>query len=326
MVSSLITGGAGFVGSHLAEELVRRGRRVVVVDDLSNGQVSNVAPVERQIAFRQHDITRGLVGLDELRRVDEIYHLACYPRQVSLANPVRDCEVNLIGTILCLELARKIGAKVLYTSNTGIVSNPETLPVDESFSPTPLTPYDTHKLASEYMLKIYSKVHRIRTVTVRFASIYGPRQRVNQQLGWKPVIPEFATKLLKGEPPTIDGDGKQTRDFLYVKDAVDGVIRAMESDAPETNNGGVFILATNKETSINELYRLITGLLNVDIEPRYGPRKAEDIMRMRYNYTKATDTFGFRPVTHVEDGLRDTLASIREEAESSHDSCRHRPR
>lgn len=323
MVKSLITGGSGFIGSHLAEELVNRGRTVLVMDDLSNGRLDNLRAVEHQVVFLRHDITSGFVGLGELKDVDEIYHLACYPRQISFADPVRDCLVNLTGTILCLELARKTGAKIVYTSNTGIVSNPPTLPVDETFAPNPLTPYDTHKLASEYMMKAYHKFHGIRAVTVRFASIYGPRQRVNEELGWRPVIPEFATRLLKGEAPTIDGDGKQTRDFLYVKDAVDGVVRAMECDAPEANSGGVFILGTNRETSINELYRVIAGLLDADIKPRHGPRKSEDIMRMRYDYMKAKKTFGFNPKTRLDDGLKETLDFLKENDESSHNSCKN---
>ena len=317
MARSLITGGAGFIGSHLAEELVKRGRSVVIIDDLSNGRMDNIASVKHQVVFLRHDVARGLAGLDELEEVDEIYHLACYPRQISFSNPLRDCEVNLMGTIGCLELARKTGAKVLYTSNTGVVSNPSTLPVDETFPPNPLTPYDTHKLASEYMLSAYHKFYSVRTVTVRFASIYGPRQRVNNQLGWKPVIPEFVTKLLRREAPTMDGDGKQTRDFLYVKDAVDGVIRAMESNAPEANSGGMFILGTNRETSINDIYQSIARLLKMDFEARRGPGKAEDIMRMRYDYTKAKRTFGFEPRTTVEEGLEETVAFLREEAELS---------
>jgi nucleoside-diphosphate-sugar epimerase len=298
----------------LTEELVKRGRTVVVVDDLSNGRIGNLASVEHQIVFRQHDITCGLVGLEELKSVDEIYHLACYPRQISFADPVRDCEVNLTGTIFCLELARKRGAKIVYTSNTGIVSNPPTLPVNETFASSPLTPYDTHKLASEYMIKAYHKFYGVRGVTVRFASIYGPRQRVNEKLGWKPVIPEFATRLLKGEAPTIDGDGSQTRDFLYVKDAVDGVIRAMESDASEADDGGVFILGTGRETSILEIYELIAKILGTGVKPEYGPRKADDIGRMRYDCAKAKMTFGFDPMTRIEDGLRETLSFLREEA------------
>jgi UDP-glucose 4-epimerase len=317
MVRSLVTGGAGFVGSHLTEELAKRGREVVVVDDLSNGRIDNLTAVQSRTIFLKHDIALGLDSLEEAKKLDEIYHLACYPRQISFADPIRDCQVNLTGAIFCAELARKTGAKVLFTSNTGIVSNPPTLPVDETFAPNPLTPYDTHKLASEYMLKAYHKYYGIRTVTVRFASVYGPRQRVNEKLGWKPVIPEFATRLLRGEAANIDGNGKQTRDLLYVKDAVAGVVQAMESSAPVANNGDVFILGTNRETSINEVHRLISKLLTVDAQPKYGPAKAEDIMRMRYDYTKARSTFGFDPRTSVEDGLRETIDYLRTETKSS---------
>jgi UDP-glucose 4-epimerase len=314
MITSLVTGGAGFVGSHLVEELVSRGRSVIVVDDLSNGRRDNLADVSNQVAFHRLDITSGFDSLKRVGGIEEIYNLACYPRQISFANPVRDCQVNLTGTIICLELASRTGAKVLYTSNTGIVSNPAKVPVDETFAPNPLTPYDTHKLASEYMQKAYSKFHGIRTVTVRFASIYGPRQRVNEKLGWKPVIPEFAKRLLRNEAPTIDGDGKQTRDFLYVKDAVEGVIEAMESDAPEANSGGVFILGTSRETSINELYLIIGRLIGAGIKPNYGPRKPEEILRMCYDYTKAKKTFGFEPKIRVEQGLEDTIRFLRVES------------
>jgi len=316
MVRSLVTGGTGFVGSHLTEELVRRGREVVVVDDLSNGRIDNVAAVESRITFKRHDITLGLDSLEEAKKLDEIYHLACYPRQISFADPIRDCQVNLIGAIFCAELARKTGAKVLFTSNTGIVSNPPSLPVDETFAPNPLTPYDTHKLASEYMLKAYHKYHGVRAVTVRFASIYGPRQRVNEKLGWRPVIPEFVTRFLRGEVPTIDGDGRQTRDFLYVKDAVRGVVQAMESKAVEANNGGMFILGTCVETSINSICSAIVELLSSKAKAEHGPAKLEDIMRMRYDYTKAKTTFGFDPGTPLKDGLRETVEFLRREARS----------
>jgi nucleoside-diphosphate-sugar epimerase len=315
MVTTLVTGGSGFVGSHLTQELVRRGREVVVVDDLSNGKLDNLAAVKNQITFLRRDITSGMDALTELGNVDEIYHLACYPRQISFSNPLRDCQVNLGGTIFCLELARKKGAKILYTSNTGIVSKPARLPVDETFVPNPLTPYDTHKLASEYMLKAYHKYYDLKAVTVRFASIYGPRQRVNEKLGWRPVIPEFATKLLKGDAPVIDGDGSQTRDFLYVRDAVNGVIQAMESSAIQVDSADMFILGTNRETSINDTYAIIAKLLGSSLEPKHGPPKLEDVMRMRYDYTKAKTAFGFHPTTTFEEGVRETVEFLKKETQ-----------
>jgi len=305
---AVVTGGAGFIGSHLTEELVRLGRQVTVLDDFSNGNRSNLASVASKITIIERDISRPYAELFENTKVDELYSLACYPRQISFQNPRRDCEVNLVGTINGLDLAQKKGAKMVYASNTGIVSNPKTIPVDETFAPNPLTPYDTHKLASEYLLRVYSKVHSVRSVVLRFATVYGPRQRVNEKLGWRPVIPEFATELLRGKPPTIDGDGSQTRDFIFVKDIVDGVIAAMESG---NNDGDFFILGTDNETSIMDLYRMISKTLGVDIRPNHGPRKPEEIARMRYDYSKARKSFGWNPKTTLAEGLKQTIEDLK---------------
>ena len=295
---------------------MKRGRTVVVVDDLSNGRLENLEPVKKDVVFVNHDVSRDLSGLLEVNGVSEIFHLACFPRQISFQNPQRDAEVNLVSTVNCLELARRNGAKLLFTSNTGIVSDPLSLPVDESFRPSPSTPYDCHKLASEYLLSAYHRMYGVPTVVVRFASIYGPRQRVNPALGWRPVIPEFVTKLLRSEAPTITGDGGQTRDFLFVRDAVDGVIRAMESKAPEANSGGMFILGTNTETSVKDLFCKIQAIVGNDptVLPRHGPMKKDDITRMRYDYSKAKNSFGFQPATDLDRGLAETVEFLRRDA------------
>jgi len=309
-VHSIVTGGAGFIGSHLVEELVKSGRTVVVLDDFSNGSRDNLNSVASQVEIVELDISEPFSTVFEHTKVDEIYCLACYPRQVSFSDPRRDCEVNLIGTVNALELARIKNAKVAFASNTGIVSNPVTLPVNETFPPNPLTPYDTNKLASEHLLRIYASVCNVKTIVLRFASVYGPRQRVNEKLGWRPVIPEFCGKLLRGLSPVIDGDGSQTRDFVFVKDIVGGVISAMESDS---NDGDVFILGTNTETSILELYRMICELVKADIPPKHGPRKPEEIARMKYDYSKAQDAFGWRPKTHLSNGLKQTIQWLKQD-------------
>lgn len=309
---AIVTGGAGFIGSHLVEDLVELGRTVTVLDDFTNGYTSNLESVASKIALIRHDVSKSFLELFRDSEVEEIYCLACYPRQISFENPHRDCEVNLIGTLNALELAKVKKAKVLFASNTGIVSNPERLPVDETFPPNPLTPYDTHKLASEYLLKIYAKVFNVRTVALRFASVYGPRQRVNYELGWRPVIPEFCSKLLRGTAPTIDGDGSQTRDFIFVKDIVDGVILAMESNSDE---GDVFILGTNTETSILTLYRIINDLIGVNIRPKHGPKKPEEIARMKYDYSKAHKAFRWTPHIQLSEGLKQTIEWLRKQVE-----------
>jgi UDP-glucose 4-epimerase len=313
-MQSVVSGGAGFIGSHLVEELVKRGRRVTVVDDFSNGSRENLASVASEIKIIERDISKQYNDLFEREKIDEIYTLACYPRQISLANPRRDCEVNLIGTMNTLEVARATGAKVAFASNTGIVSNPQTIPIDETFPPNPLTPYDIHKLASEHLLRVYHKVHGVRSVALRFASVYGPRQRVNETLGWRPVIPEFCTKLLRDTSPTIDGDGSQTRDFIFVKDIVAGVIAAMESNR---DDGNMFILGTDNETSISSIYQMISEILNVEVKPKHGPRKPEEIARMRYDYSKARNAFGWNPRVSLSEGLKETLECLRKEYSSS---------
>jgi len=309
-INAIVTGGAGFIGSHLVEALVGLGRDVTVLDDFSNGSLDNLSQVSSRVTVVEQDVSKPFEDLLRSKAVDEIYCLACYPRQISFQNPRRDCEVNLIGTINALELAKLRGAKVAFASNTGIVSKPQRLPVDETFTPSPLTPYDTHKLASEHLLRVYANVHHVRTVVLRFASVYGPRQRVNERLGWRPVIPEFASKLALGLEPTIDGDGSQTRDFIFVKDIVDGVIGAMKSDS---NDGDMFILGTNTETSIIELYHTIASMLHVDITPRHGAGKPEEIARMRYDFSKAQRTFGWSPQTSLSEGLKRTLSALASE-------------
>lgn len=310
-MDSIVTGGAGFIGSHLVEELVKRGREVTVLDDFSNGTRANLTTVVSRTRVIEHDVSKPYAELFKDSNVDEIYSLACYPRQISFLNPRRDCEVNLIATINALDLARATGAKVAFASNTGIVSNPKTLPVDENFPPNPLTPYDVHKLASEHLLRVYSKVYGVRDVVLRFASVYGPRQRVNERLGWRPVIPEFSTKLLQGKSPMIDGDGSQTRDFIFVNDIVNGLVKAMESNS---DDGELFILGTNIETSILELYRMISGILKAETRPNHGPRKPEEISRMRYDYSKARNVFGWSPITSLTDGLGSTVEYLRAES------------
>ena len=304
MIHALVTGGAGFIGSHLAERLVKTGRRVTILDDFSNGLVSNLNEVIDDIKIVEYDVSKPFIELIDLP-VNEIYHLACYPRQISFQDVRRDCEVNLHSTLNCIDLSRKYDAKILFTSNTGIVSKPSRLPVDETFPPNPLSPYDVHKLASEHLLHVHSLYYGLRSIIVRFASVYGPRQYVNRYLGWHPVVPEFIMKLRTSKAPTIDGDGSQTRDFLYVEDAVDGVVRAMESDS---DSGDMFILGTGRQTSILELYNMIADLLASDVEPMFGPPKKDDIQAMQYDSSKAKRVFDWEPKVTAQEGLLRTIS------------------
>ena len=301
----LITGGAGFVGSHLTEKLLRDRAAVVIVDDFSNGTMANLEKVKDKVTVLKHDISASFAQLKEALgdyRFDGIFHLACFPRSLSLKDPFRDLEVNAKGMLNVLELARLNKAKVVFTSNSGIYGDPEYLPIDEKHPDKPSTPYDANKLVSEYYLKIYYHIYGIPIGICRLATVYGERQKTKPE--WKPVIPEFATKVSRGESPTIYWDGEQTRDLIYVKDVVQGLAKAFAS---ESTADEVFILGTNVETSINRIYQIVCHALGKQIEPTRAGKVAGDIRRMKLSFEKAERTFGFKPEYSLEQGVRNYI-------------------
>lgn len=301
----LITGGAGFIGSHLTEKLVHDRATVVIVDDFSNGTMANLEKVKDKVTVLKHNISASFTELKEALgdyRFDGIFHLACFPRSLSLKDPFRDLEVNAKGMLNVLELARLNNAKVVFTSNSGIYGDPEYLPIDEKHPDKPSTPYDANKLVSEYYLKIYYHIYGIPIGICRLATVYGERQRTKPE--WKPVIPEFATKVLRGESATIYWDGEQTRDLIYVKDVVQGLAKAFAS---ESTADEVFILGTSIETSVNRIYQIICQALGKQIEPTRASKVAGDIRRMKLSFEKAERTFGFRPEYSLEQGVRNYI-------------------
>jgi len=233
---------------------------------------------------------------------------------MSFGNPLRCLEVNAKGTLNVIQLAKRnwywdseSDAKIVFTSNSGIYGDPEYLPIDEKHPDKPSTPYDAHKLISEYYLKMYNKVCGIPNAICRLATVYGERQRTKPD--WKPVISEFVDKLLKGEAPTIYWDGEQTRDLIYVKDVVQGLIKAYLCD--DTDNE-VFLLATGRETSVNEIYEIVSVVLDVSIEPVRMEKVDGDIRRMMSSYAKAERVFGFKPEYTVEQGIERYISWVME--------------
>ena len=301
----LITGGAGFIGSHLTEKLLHDRAAVVIVDDFSNGTMANLEKVKDKVTVLKHDISASFTELKEALgdyRFDGIFHLACFPRSLSLKDPFRDLEVNAKGTLNVLELARLNKAKVVFTSNSGIYGDPEYLPIDEKHPDKPSTPYDANKLVSEYYLKIYYHIYGIPIAICRLATVYGERQRTKPE--WKPVIPEFATRVWRGESPTIYWDGEQTRDLIYVKDVVQGLAKAFAS---ESTADEVFILGTSIETSVNRIYQIVCQALGKQIEPTRAGKIAGDIRRMKLSFEKAERTFGFKPEYSLEQGVKNYI-------------------
>jgi nucleoside-diphosphate-sugar epimerase len=300
MANFLVTGGLGFVGSHLAEELYNAGHNVTVLDNLSNGHQKNLSHLKDRINFSISDVEHiNSTKFDT--RFDGIFHLATAPRSSSLKDPLRDIETNCKGMISVLELAKKDDSKVVFTSNSGIYGSTNNGgPIDENSINNPTTPYDANKLVSEYYCKIYHNIYNTRSAIVRFATVYGERQRVNEALNWRPLVATFVKNVLRKENVTVNGDGQQTRDLLYVKDAVQGVIKAMESSS---NSAEIFLLSTNTETSVNKVLRVIEDIVRIKANVVHSDFLKGDIMRMRYNYTKAQRILGYKPSYSLEQGV-----------------------
>ena len=286
----LLTGGAGFVGSHFAD-LYAKDNEIVVMDDLSNGSLKNLQAVKDRIKFIQIDISRQSAITKQRRKFDGIFHLACHPRSFSFNNPSRDVDVNVRATLHLLELARKTDAKMIFTSNSGIYGDPQYLPMDEKHPISCKTPYDVNKFSSELHMRAYRKQYGIKTVVCRLATVYGPRQRVNEKLGWRPVVAAFIQQLIKDKPPTVFGDGEQTRDLIYVKDVAHGLMDAFNSPQAE---GETFNLGTGVETSINMLLTKVGKTLGKSVAPIHGPPSVGDLRRMCLAIDKAKRAFNFQ--------------------------------
>jgi len=309
----LVTGGLGFVGSHLVEELVQNDHKVTVLDNLSNGNIKNLSHVD--------GITKDISNIENLEpthfseKFDGIFHLATSPRSSSLQDPLKDIETNCKGMIRVLELAKKNNAKVVFTSNSGIYGSAEEgKAIDENSINNPTTPYDANKLVSEYYCKIYYNIHRVKSAIVRFATVYGERQVVNEKLNWRPLVTTFVKQVVNNEEVTINGDGEQTRDLIYVKDAVQGVIKAMNSTI---ENGDVFLLSTKTETSVNQVLRLTEDIVGLKARIRKTEPLKGDIRRMKYDFKKAKENLGYEPKFSLREGIERLVKFEQEKKQKS---------
>lgn len=300
----MITGGAGFIGSHLVEALVKDGMQVTVVDDFSNGSLENLDACKDKIRIQQFDISNlDWSSLEDLNP-DTIFHLATHPRSFSLADPIKDAKTNVIGTINVLEYAKKKKSKLVYTSNSGICGDPQFFPVTEEHPINCKTPYDANKLVGEYYAKIYYQIHGVYSVIFRLATVYGERQKVNERLGWRPLVPTLVEKVESNNIPIIQWDGKQTRDLIYVKD----VVRCLIKGANSSSHGGeMFLLSSNKETSVLEVLELILKITNKSIEPKFEEKNLGDLRRMLLSYQKAKKAFGYEPEFLLDEGIKNYI-------------------
>jgi UDP-glucose 4-epimerase len=300
----LATGGAGFVGSHLVDRLVGTGHDLYVLDNFSTGKMKNLSNVtgSRNLKILRADIRRIPQALVR-RRFDRVCHLAAVTSvQESIKNPAHTSDVNVIGTLRVLEAARKSGAeRVVFASSAAVYGVPSSFPIKEDASVAPISPYGASKAASELYCKAFEENHGIEAVSVRYFNLYGPGQASSQYSG---VISIFAKRLLRGLPLTIFGDGSQTRDFVFVEDAVDGTVTALEKS---TLRGRVFNIASGKETRIIELAQTMKEIAEMRSALRFEPRRKGEIRRSLADITKAEAELGFRPAMRLRDGLSGTI-------------------
>lgn len=302
----LVTGGAGFIGSHVVDAYLRAGHRVTVVDDLSTGKMSNL---DSRVQFVKADIRD--VSLDAVfkqGRFDLINHQAAHiDLRRSVAHPCHDAEVNILGTLSLLECARRYGVKrVIFASTGGAIYGEQAIyPTSESASARPTSPYGVAKLAVEHYLHYYQAVHEVQSVVLRYANVYGPRQDPYGEAG---VVAIFIDRLLKGERPVIFGDGYQTRDFVFVGDVARANVLALDylQDHPRNSTLLVMNIGTGQELSVNALFQYLARFHANAPEPIHGPEKPGEQRRSVIDPSHAKWAVGWEALVSVEEGLKKT--------------------
>jgi nucleoside-diphosphate-sugar epimerase len=313
MSQYLVTGGAGFIGSHLAEELVRRGHRVRVADSLITGRRSNLDHIP-DIEFLEGDLS----GIDFARRAvegsDFVLHQAAIPSVPrSVKDPISSNRANVDATLNVLVAARDAGVKrVVFAGSSSAYGDTPTLPKHEEMPSVPLSPYALQKVVGEQYLQLFTRLYGLETVSIRYFNVFGPRQDPSSP--YSGVISVFATALLEGRAPTIYGDGEQTRDFTYVANVVDGVLRAWQAPGARRE---VPKLATAGRISLNVLFDEMRRLIGSDVKPIYAEFRAGDVRDSQADISKAARLLGYTPVISFEEGLRRTVEWYRTTANAT---------
>jgi UDP-glucose 4-epimerase len=299
----LVTGGAGFIGSHLAQELAERNYNVVIIDNLFTGKKENIEELVKKdnVEFNQGSITDVPLLQSLFKGVEYVFHQAAIPSVPrSVDNPLASHEANATGTLNVLLAARDSGVKkVIYASSSSVYGDIPTLPKREDMAPNPQSPYAVTKLTGEYYCQVFQQVYGLSTVCLRYFNVYGPGQDPDSQ--YAAVIPKFIKRVSEGMPPIIFGDGEQTRDFTFIRDAVEANILFAESNA-----SGVFNIGEGSNISINELAMLVSRLMDKDLEPVHHAPRAGDIRHSLADIAKAK-ACGYNPKYTLERGLKETI-------------------
>jgi UDP-glucose 4-epimerase len=300
----VITGGAGFIGSHIAEVLWKRGDEVVILDNFTTGKKENLRPLLESdtVSCIEGSVTNPDLVKRCAEGADGIFHLAAIASvQQSLLNPAASHEVNVTGTLNVLLAARECGVrKVVFASSAAVYGDGPQLPKQEEMAPSPISPYAATKLAGEHYCRAFSAAFHLPTVILRYFNVYGPRQDPNSE--YAAVIPRFINRILNNQSPMIFGDGEQTRDFVYIGDVVQANMLSMENSVE-----GVFNIAYGEKISLNALVATLKDLTGTVPEPVYQPRKNGDILYSVADIQSARTVLGYTPEYPVKRGLQETL-------------------
>lgn len=304
----LVTGGAGFIGSNIVEELVRQNERVKVIDNFITGRRENLKAFLDKIELIEGDI-RDLGLMEKVSEgVDYVIHQAAF-RSVpkSIENPTLCNDANVRGTLNVLMAARKARIKrVVYASSSSVYGNVEKFPQKEDFLPRPISPYGVSKLAGEYYCKVFTETFGLEVVSLRYFNVFGPRQ--NPESKYSAVIPAFISKMIRNERPIVDGDGKQSRDFTYVSNVVEANLKAAVGKGIA---GQVINVGCGESYSVLDIIKVLSQLLNSDIKPVFGPPRKGDVRKTQADITKLKRLLGVSPKIRFEEGLKKTLEWFR---------------
>jgi len=309
-MKTLVTGGAGFIGSNIVGELVAQGHEVTVLDNLLSGYRSNLEPYP-EVRFIEGDIRDPAAVREALAGAEVVFHhAASVGNKRSIDNPIEDAEINVLGTLQVLQACVKANVrKIVTASSAGIFGELVTMPILEDHPVEPDSPYGCTKLAKEKLCLTYAKLYDLEAVCLRYFNVYGPNQRFD---AYGNVIPIFVFQMLRNEPLTVFGDGLQTRDFINVKDVVQANLKAAEA----VGVSGAFNLGSASRVTINRLLELIGETAGVTLEPAHGPQRPGDVRHSLADVSAAAAAFGFQPSVGLAEGLESYLAWARQEVAS----------
>ena len=311
--SALVTGGAGFIGSHLADGLLSAGWRVRLLDDFSSGREANIAHLDGSVELLRGDLRDTKLLARALSGVEVVFHQGAVPSVPrSVAEPERTNDVNVTGTLRVLEASRKGGVRrVVFAASSSVYGDTPILPKVETMAPCPLSPYALQKYAGERYCQLFHGLYGLETVALRYFNVYGPRQDPSSE--YAAVIPRFARACLAGEPPLVFGDGEQTRDFTFVGDAV--AANLLAADAPRAA-GQVLNVAGGRRVSLNQLLREIRELTHAQVEARYQPARLGDVRDSLADLSRARELLGYEPQVDLRTGLARTIDALERAKES----------